>query len=465
MNTRAIVGSILIMCVVCFYAATSFAIPLYGMSSANECDTCHVEPLGWANPDLSERRCTLDCSGCHVSNAGGGLRYADGQFFGKEILPIWGTRPSSFAPDNDERRPKGFPKEGRWDWTDGWRGWWAGEIPHTEIDDRYGNIDPNPKWNFGGDFRFAILNQSTDDGAGGTASELFVFPMQADLYLLNESVKDLQMYVSVGLQGRKDTDGFSADDLEATDYFAIKELFLKYRYKYNSWIRAGRIVPRFGWRTPDHTAFARQDLGFNQNFHAFGAEVGINPNYFYADASIYFSGLDGWPGELGVRGTGSTFNIGYRDFGWMAGFSGHYFDQNTGSDDADGDGGVRFITAGVNGSLNFNPFIWYGEVNLRRTSISGDDTFDPIMSLVASHEFNYLITRGLYSKLKYDWFDRGINLKDDHKHRVTLGLDIHPYTFVHLEMLYRLGFGPVSPISEIADADVSEFLFMTHVWF
>ena len=89
----------------------SEALPIYAITSAAACDTCHIEPLGWANPDVSARRCTLDCVGCHYSPAGGGLRTPDGQFYGKEVLPMYGERPSAFA-NPGKYRPKGFPKKG-----------------------------------------------------------------------------------------------------------------------------------------------------------------------------------------------------------------------------------------------------------------------------------------------------------------------------------------------------------------
>ena len=49
-------------------------------------------------PELKrDRSCSLDCSNCHVSPAGGGLRTPSGQFYGREELPTWGPRPSARA--------------------------------------------------------------------------------------------------------------------------------------------------------------------------------------------------------------------------------------------------------------------------------------------------------------------------------------------------------------------------------
>lgn len=435
------------------------ALPIYTITSVSECDTCHIEPLGWANPDVSGRRCTVDCVGCHVSSAGGGMRLADGLFYGKEVLPIFGTRPSSFA-DPEKYRPKGFPKEGKFSLFEGFSGWWAGKTPHTDIEERYGNIEPHPKWRIGGDFRASILTQ-TGDGLNDTA----VFPMQADLYALNESVHDLWLYVAAGLQGYKNTELYTSDATEGKDYFTIRELFLKYRLPYNSYFRMGRFIPRYGWRTADHTAYIRADTGFDQYYQGWGGDVGINPNYLYADASFYFQGLEAWPGERLPRGTGATANVGYRDLGWQIGLSGHYMDlEGDPIEDARGDDGMRQITAGVNWALNLNPVGYYGELDLRRRMFPGTDQ-DAANGLYAFHEINWQMATGLYSKLKYDWGDPNVLYVDDHKHRVTVGVDVHPYTYVHLEASYRLNYGPVSPITEISNTSVNEFLLITHIWF
>jgi hypothetical protein len=423
------------------------AIPMYSVTASYACDTCHVEPLGWANPDLSERRCTMDCVGCHVSPAGGGLRTADGQYFGKEVLPMFGTRPSSFG-NPEKYRPKGFPKKGTYSLFDGFAGWWPGKTPHTTIDDRYGNIDPKPKWDVGGDFRAAFLQQSTEIG-----TDNFVFPMQADLYVLNESVEDLQVYVNAGLQGRKDMS--SAGDVALEEYFIVREAFIKKRFQYyNSYLRFGRIIPRFGWRTPDHTAFIRNDFGFNQNFQGFGVDGGFNPNYFYIDASAYAQGLAAWPGDRMPRGFGSTLNIGWRDLGWQIGSSFNYTALDSGDAQA---------IAGINWGLNLYPVGYYGEIDYRRQMFAGD--LESEDELFAFHEIAALVTRGIYARFKYDWADSNLARANDHKHRLTLAADVHPYTFTHIEAAYRLNYGPVNPITNLTDSAAQEILLIGHVWF
>lgn len=419
------------------------ALPQYAVSASSTCDTCHIEPLGWYNPDMSQRRCTLDCVACHVSPAGGGMRTSDGIYYGREVLPIWGDRPSSYG--NPERyRPRGYPKKGVYKLGEGFSGWWPGPYDHNTIEDRYGDIEARPTWRVGGDFRAMFLTQSENEDSP------FIFPMQADLYAMNESAQDLIFYVDIGLQGQKDVDNF--ENVEKRDYFTIREIFMKYRLPYNSYVRFGRIIPRYGWRVDDHTAYIREDLGYNQFFSAMGVDVGYNPNYLYADASFYYQGLDRWPGERLERGIGTTANVGYRDLGWQVGSSFGYLDRFDGFDQ---------INGGVQWAVNLNPFVYIGEFDFRRL-ISPSDEFDSVNGLIAYHEFNYQITRGVYGKFKYDWADPNIDRLDDHKHRAQVAMDIHPYTYVDIETGYRLNWTPRVDFTDIAS---SEFFIIVHAWF
>lgn len=425
------------------FSTSATALPIYAVTSASRCDTCHIEPLGWANPDISERRCTLDCVGCHYSPAGGGLRTPDGQYYGKEVLPMYGERPSAFA-NPEKYRPKGFPKQGVYKFGKGFSGWWPGRTDHTTIDERYGNIEADPVWRVGGDFRAMVLSDSANDDSP------FIFPMQGDLYAMNESVADLIFYVSAGLQGQKDTDNY--ENLEASDYLTVREIFMRYRLPYNSYVRFGRIIPRYGWRTDDHTAYIRQDLGFNQYLSGLGFDVAYNPNYLYADASVYYQGMDNWPGERLERGIASTLNFGFRDLGWQVGSSFHYLNRRAGFDQ---------ITAGLQYALNFEPLGIYGEVDLRHL-ISDEDGVDSLDGFYAFHEINYNVARGIYARLKYDWADPNITYKDDHKHRVQVAVDYHPYTFVDLEFAYRINWAPRVDFTDIGS---TEAFLIAHVWF
>ena len=429
--------------IVLLWAFPAAALPSYAVRSVSECNTCHIEPSGWKNPDLSERRCTLECQSCHLSPAGGGLRVPDGRFFGTEVLPIFGERPSASA-DPEKYRPEGHPEKGQYSLWEGFSGWWPGEIPHREIADRYGSIEPDPEWMFGGDFRAAVLHQRAAE------NNTYVFPMQADFYVANESVDDLRTYLNLGLQGAKDTDRYS--DMEALDYLVIRELFAQLRLPYNSSVRAGRLIPRYGWRTPDHTAFVREDLGMNQNFHALGVEGLYNPNYLYADLSLYRQGVEFWPGDQQTPGWGSTFNLGFRDLGYHVGLSGNVVGREDG----------LIWASGLQWALNLAPLTYLGQLDFRQARYDGKEAQN---GLVAHHEWTAPVVTGVLGRLQYDWSDLDIDVRDDHRHRITLAVDVHPYTYVHLQLAGRLNWKGVNPIASFGDRQSTEVLLMSHLWF
>ena len=124
--------------------APADARPIYAVRSVHACNTCHVEPVDWANPEVKKRKCSLDCAICHVSPTGGGLRTPSGLYYGREVLPRWGHRPSEHATSDDNAETEGY-----YSVFGGFGGWQAGDTPAQEVEDRYGNIEPNPKFRAG----------------------------------------------------------------------------------------------------------------------------------------------------------------------------------------------------------------------------------------------------------------------------------------------------------------------------
>ncbi len=419
------------------------ATPIYAIQAANACDTCHIEPLGWANPEQSERFCTMDCNGCHVSPTGGGLRTPSGQFYGKEVLPMWGQRPSSFA-DPEKYLPKGFPKKGRYSLFEGFSGWWPGSTRMQDIPERYGDIDPNPTFSWGTDYRGAAYVPLDDQDAA-------IFPMQADLYLMGRPMPNLVLYSSAGLKGSRNrglggSQGFLDD---VGDLLAVRELFVKVdRIPGNAYVRAGRFAPPFGWRLPDHTSFIRRDLGFDQNRQVFGVEGGYNPNYLFSNAAVFYQGLDGWPGDTGDEGVGASAIAGWRDLGWQVFGNLHLLDRSL--KDARDE-----VAAGVGWGLNLYPLAVLGELDLRRQFLDGD--LDDVDAIFAYHELNVLVTRGLTAMLKYDYQDPNLTLKDDHIDRYTLGVQFEPYTYLQAMLQARLNFKAKESVNQ-------EILFILHFW-
>lgn len=394
------------------------AQPAYSVRSVAACDTCHVEPTDWANPDVKDRLCSLNCTTCHVSPAGGGMRTPSGLYYGREAVPMFGHRPSTDA----KAAPN--PTDGGYSLLKGFSGWAPGSTPSATVADRYGKINPNPKFAAGGDLRVMAY---VPFGAGDYAS---VFPMQADLYGMVRPHKNVQIYADAGLYSSRSTFAVDEDSRSAKptalDYIRVEELFVKIdRLPYNAYVRAGRLNPTYGWRIPDHTSFVRRDLGFGENRSWFGAEVGINPNYPYANVAIFYQGADFWPGDVNTPGYGASASAGVRELGWQAGGNVHYLQQSDGGTD---------LSAGPQFALNFAPLMYLAEIDFRTRT----DALDQRTSgLYAYHEVQWLFRDGLAAKLKFDWQDPSLTYADDHLNRLTLGADITPYTGLQIEPQYR----------------------------
>ena len=350
--------SILGACFITWLATTHWtpasATPLYAVRSPNRCDTCHVEPVDWANPAVKDRKCSLDCTICHVSPTGGGLRTPSGQYYGREVLPRWGERPSTHATSDDNAESAGYYR-----FFGGFSGWQAGETPSTEVEDRYGDIEPNPTFRGGGDIRLMtyIPANRVNDKFDVDPS---IFPMQASLYLMGRPHENVVLYGDMGLmasEGATNLLGLDLGSVPPLDYLRVRELFVKVdNLPYNTYVRAGRFNPAYGWRIPDHTAYIRKPLGFDQDRQVFGIEGGINPNYPYANLGLFAQGLDAWPGDTGDKGWGLTANGGIRELGWHLGGSAQFLSTEMGDS----------LTLGPQWALNFYPVAILGELDLRQ---------------------------------------------------------------------------------------------------
>jgi len=436
------------------WAPDAGATPIYALRAANACDTCHIEPSGWANPPDADRLCTLDCRGCHVSPTGGGLRTPSGLYYGREVLPTWGTRPSQFA-DPEKYRPEGHPKKGRARLFEDFTGWWPGSIDMQDIKDRFGDIDPDPKVRFGFDIRAMVYLPTKGE------ADPAVFPMQSDFHLAYRPLEQFVTYLSGGLAGRRAEDNYidsdRKDEREVLDYFTVREAFVMMdRMPNNMYVRAGRFAPPFGWRIPDHTSFIRRDLQFDQYRSVFGVEGGWNPNYPYANVAAFYQGAEFWPGDQNDKGLGAAATFGLRELNYQYGGSLHYLSRTD-------DGAADDLTAGVNWGVTLYPLVYLGELDFKRSIADGDAP--SASGLVAYHELNWLMFRGLSSMLKYDWSDLNLDTKDDHSHRVTAGVTWHPYTHLQIDAQYRKNWVGTNPVLDLGDSTADETLLMFRGWF
>ena len=425
---------------------TAFALPQFAVLSARACDNCHVDPAGWKNPELSERRCSLNCNTCHVNPTGGGLRKASGRFYAMEALATWGVRPSDYAPkapgdQSPEERPASRPASAQ-------ASQWP---PAPNSQGRYGLWDPRGLFllgpvgvNMGIDLRAMAYFPQGGDFA--------FFPMQTDLYLAvmpynpkSFNKGRLTLLVNGGSLGSR-SEEFSGFQ----DRFFLREYFALFDdLPYQLYAKLGQFLPAFGWRLDDHTAFIRQGQSFTNERQVNGIEVGLNPNYLYANLSVFVPGPDDNRG-LGAgrnrasvldfdNGVGTAINVGYRELLWQAGASFMFENRENRTD----------LWAGLSWSINLHnarhpwkgldwiPVTYMGEFDVRSTHNKGDGG-RVVNGLSILHEIDVLVWQGIFVQLRHEWQDPDVELIDDHRNRYTMGVVWHPYSFVELIAQYRI---------------------------
>lgn len=500
-------------------STAALATPQIAIRSVRRCDTCHVDPTGWYDPpDKNERKCTLNCNSCHVSPTGGGMRNESGIFYARHTLPMFGarqgaeayrqvrlqgqrpdapasqafhpatqpagsqptSRPATSRPATSQpttpRPPTSRPATSQPTTRPASQPAIAASQPvgiggpaSRPTDDyvpelrvpppgtaaRYAGIEVHPTFQVGTDLRLAYYKVYGENGSSA------FFPMQTDLYLayrpynpaaLNEG--RVTMLVNGGALGSRgqEFEGFA-------DRFFVREWFAMYHdLPGNTYVRAGRFLPAHGWRTDDHTVFTRQRqqlFGGNWDFErqVTGAEVGWNPNYPYAHLSV-FNPANEWDKPIDPdAGIGTALSGGWRDLGWHAGGSLAYAKR-------EGDQ----VVASAEWALNLHvltglPLIYLGQYLINARMPESERSFT---GLAAFHEVGWWITQGLNLRLRYDWADPDLELKEDSAHQLTASLDVYPTQFVELILQYRHAW---QNSGDRFDSEGDALLFMLHAFY
>ena len=459
--------------------APAEATPLYMARSGRACDNCHTDPTGWRNPALSKRKCNLSCMTCHVNPTGGGLRTVSGRFYGQATLPMF---LASHRPDKDQRRhlfPKimdnkdrrnriGDPAFGRP---------LGGSAPLAFDQGRYAGLKADPLVLAGVDFRMATWF------AGGG---VLVFPMQLDTHLALHPYRHLTAYVGAGVlakaQGFGTTFDLGCEDASATNCFGrarktpfmVKDAFLMvHQLPFMSYLRVGRFLPPFGTMFDDHTIATRRDVELDHGLlhsRVTGVELGTAPNYPYFHLAVFRPNRsdrfiddplslspDELPPLMGVSGWGLATSFGWRDLGFQAGMSGMVRSREL------LDGGVT-QTLAINWGFNpwyyadWLPLTYLAEVVVGRRQRQGSGATTAQLAMV--HELAYLPFNGITLRLRYDYSDRDLELRDDHFNRFALQADLVFLPGVQLSAIWRV------QLSGGADAEAaSDGLMVLRAWY
>jgi hypothetical protein len=448
LSRAGLLASLWIVALMLLVPRPAAATPQYAIGSAHACNTCHVEPTGWLNPEKKDRRCTLDCQGCHVSPTGGGLRTPLGEYYGREVLPMFGKRPSEAADMMRFARPGEPISGGGYTLQGGWNdGWWPGDVQHREIPDRYGDIDPAPVWQVGGDFR--IMHVQTNDG---TRTSSATFPMEAQVYGAWHPASNLTAYLDLGVQGKQTPPPGQSTWDGIKERAWIREAFVMiHDLPGSQYVRAGRFFLPFGWRIPDHTAYTRRDTGFDVDRQAYGVEWGQAYSEWWSNVAVWHQGLDAWPGESAgtIEGNGLTAQGGWRGMGYQLGGSLHAMSQKG--------GGSEFVV-GPMWAANLFPVVYLGEAYLKRSASDGKS--DTVSQLATFHELQWQGFTGLTPKVRYEWIDKDIDLESGAQQRLLAGFEFNPYRNISLDIVFRRTMDSRADVGS-----KNQWLLQTHVWF
>ncbi len=479
---------VILLSIATLLPTVSHALPLYGARSGRTCDNCHSLPNQWFDPpEVSRRKCTLSCVGCHVDPNGGGLRTVSGRYYAESTLPMFGARnrplddthrdladlswfrqdadyryrdtPSSqpasgaVAPAADRQvdpRGRGAPPADRGPLAFG-RPLGHGGSEMAWLDGRYGDLNADPLLLFGLDARLGFWS----------AGPLF-FPMQADVHAAVHPVEHLTLAATAGARGRSRSltlDGVPTDDQPR---FGVRDLWvMTHEWPMLSYLRVGRFLPAFGTRVADHTAYIRRGFGLSQEDPAnrvLGVEVGINPNYPYLTASAFkTSTLDAQnPVEPG-EGAGAALSAGWRDLGWQLGVSGmvRRRPEREGGDTDDLSLQWAFNPWRY---LKWLPLTYLGETAVGRFQRpnSGRSSWQ----VAHYHQLAWTALNGVVWRLRYDFWDPDVEVQDDAIHRPGIGLDLTLLPGLSINGDVRAGLPVGGEVGQSVDAFVQ-----LHGWF
>lgn len=453
--TPALLTPALLLALALLAATPAAALPMYGARAGRTCDNCHSLPNTWYDPpEVTRRKCTLSCAGCHVDPNGGGLRTVSGRYFGQATLPVFGSmaRPLDdhardvwdlFTGDPADRevpssQPVEFPASGPvaplTDRPVDPRGPGAppadagpfafgrpllhGASEMAWLDGRYGDLNADPLLLLGADLRFGYWS----------AGPLF-FPMQLDLHAALHPVEHLTVAGTFGARGRKTSLTFDPGDAPDGDQplFGVRDLYvMTHEWRALAHLRAGRFMPAFGTRVADHTAFTRRPFGLSMEDPAnrvVGVEAGFAANYPHATASVFAPASGDDPNPFAMDdGWGAALDGGWRDLGWQLGGSAMIRRRPLA---AGGDTTDFALHWGLNPWRYWSsvPLTWLGEVvygDYQRRFSGADAGRVAWYHQLAWHPFN-----GIVARLRFDSYDPDLEIRGDALYRPGLGLDLH----------------------------------------
>lgn len=321
------------------------------------------------------------CQSCHVNPAGGGMRQAFGQQYGRETLPV-PTWSEQFSLDDFS----------------------------TKL---------NEVVSVGADFRTLFYVMQIPDTAGGrtgtsSKSNNAFWQMQGDVYLNFRLAKKVSIYLDKGIYS-----GF--------EIFGLLNILPG-----NGAIKLGKFVPNYGTKIDDHRTFIREVTGLSAErgrAELTGAEVGFNAGPVNIVGGV-FNAADGFGAGTGdkkallgrIDGIFKLNEEGSANLGLGA----NVFSTK---DPA----GNRTTMFGTMGSFSYKDFSLLGEIDWVNNTVAGNT----ITGIVSYIEADFMATPGVDLKAMYEFADPNVDLKSGSRSRIGVGLEFFPISGVEVRPLYR----------------------------
>ncbi len=253
-------------------------------------------------------------------------------------------------------------------------------------DEEMKNISPriSPNITLGVDLRSLLYQQEGGTGTG--------FAMQGDLYVNVEMSSRFGAYVEQGLNGSGEIFGIGRAD------------FL------DSYYKAGRFIPDYGWRFADHGMFNRRyltDSGGSDSpagLYSQGFEVGISPGGFSASAALL-----GGSQQNGDSYSGrALYQTGLGDLNVGVGAS--LLRRQLGDDARRAAGGFWYLAYG--------PLTWLGQIDETKQ--------DNLLGNMVSQEVTFTLKKGYDLRMTYNFQDPNRALQNGSRQKYGAGVSVMP---------------------------------------
>lgn len=237
------------------------------------------------------------------------------------------------------------------------------------------------------------------------------------------NVTEANLYVEANLLG--DILTLYVDERLGPGAAGSREIFglLRLPRLWNLYLKGGKILLPYGWRLQDDSAFIRDRTGINYANPDTGIEFGIERGPLTFSVAVTNGTAGGSEDNLFKQITLRGEAVFRR---WRAGWSFSYNDTDA----------ARRIMYGPFAGLSFGRFTLLGEVDVieDRDAASGNT----VTQVAVFSALNVLIVRGVNFKLSYEYLDSDVDVDNNARTRLVIGLEPFVTQFFQLRMFYRL---------------------------